>query len=835
VLLDLSRLPEARIEVELSVEAKRRTDVLVFPAPAGRLESVRGGEAEAEVLAAGEWVGLRLPAPLEPGGRCRVAMRTLHELAPEDLEDLFTLADPRFRLPLDFSGGLPVRAAFRTPEGEVVVSNGAFEGESAADGRRETVWTVPASPKRTLFLRVEGRLFRHAAQGVDFLLACPPGDEAAVRKTLDLLADATSFLEALYGPRESRRLAVAATPAADRMGTRFNAGGLVCLRTGDLRDPDDPWLGGCFAHEIAHEWWGGLVFGSKDDRQVLTECLAEFSSIHYQEKRGGPARAFEDVIVNTVAYLEGDRKAVSETGDDLYSKSILTYRHLLHVAGEKAFFEAAREVLKANAGRQVSHRAFFEAAGKAAGRDVQWLLDWLYHTDADLDFAVESLRFEEREGKRVTRIEFAERVGRFDYPLEVPVRIETEDGTVSNLPRRIGRGAPAVVFMAETWVRSVSVDPDGMLWDVDRSNNYFGLHAVASKPSPRDPAASVQVVGFRSPYRDRFLASAWVRTGAWASLVPLGDRRLEAPPLAAWAVDGTVAFLAFPGDEGTGLRMDGSGDSLRVLPVVPGGPWAGAFREALEKDLAAAEAESRKEAEALARRWAEGDPAAAVAEMDRVSLDEPGPGRGKAVLFSCAAFLYLSEPRPQRAREAAFRLIAVFADLPECAALRKRNVKVLVAALDDPSPWIRHQAAFFLRDAPSPEAVEPLCRSLLRDPANVNGQAIFALEAIGDPRAVPALVRVLEAPNLWDRRNAAAALASMPDRRSVEPLIRALEKEDPATYSESERRGMVPQNPDPARRAFGQALRAITGKDFGSDAKAWRAWWEGEGKRAGGK
>jgi HEAT repeat protein len=59
---------------------------------------------------------------------------------------------------------------------------------------------------------------------------------------------------------------------------------------------------------------------------------------------------------------------------------------------------------------------------------------------------------------------------------------------------------------------------------------------------------------------------------------------------------------------------------------------------------------------------------------------------------------------------------------------------------------------------------------------------------------------------------AAIALGKLKDRRAIPTLL-----------------NMLYENPDP-RRAAGEALEAITGQKFGSDAAKWQAWWEGEKK-----
>ena len=826
-VFDLRAPPRVLVETEIAAEAIRETDVLVFSLPECRVESARIGEAEAPARLEGGFLEIRPPAPLHPGDRALVRLLAAREIPEKDVEACIARAFFPLELPRDAFDDFPISACFRVPDGSAVMSDGVFAEVRPGKGFREFQWEIPAGPRHWDLLWVKGDLFRRSANGVDFLLASALGDETGIKVFMDVLVEVYSFVEGLFGPLASRRLFVAQTPAADRAGTRFNTGGLICLQTGDLDRLRDPWLAGCLAHEIAHEWWGGVVFGHSEDGQVVKECMAELASIHFQEKKLGRENAWEDAIVNTMAYLEGDRRAVAETEDELYSKSILMYRHLLHVVGETAFFQAAREILRVQAGKQVSHAMFFEAAGKAAGKDVRWLLQWLYRTNADLDFSLSEVRWEGKGERVLTRIGLVERVGRFDYPLEVPVRVETADGKVLDFFARIGRAGAVLAVETDAPVRSVAVDPEWMFWDVDRSNNFFGTHVASAKASPADPGTVAEVAGgFKSRYEDRIWASLWVRRGNWAFLVPLAGERLTAEPKLLWTGDGKTLFLVFCFEPLRGIRADLAKEEPAILPLVPEDPVAEVCRRAIEEERKQLEEAWRKKAEELGRRWAADGDKSVIEEMERIREKEPRQDLAGAVGAMAATFLYLKEPRSPELRESAFRLLFHVAcnDNKITVPFVKENMRVLLEALADPSAEVRDNAAYFFRIAPSAEALEPLCRSVLMDTEKASYQAICALEKIGDPRAVPALVRILGFPGLWDRWNAARALCRIPDPRSVEPLILALEKEDPSKYSEVERGGMIPENPDPARKAYAEALAAITGQTFGMDAKAWREW-----------
>jgi len=86
-------------------------------------------------------------------------------------------------------------------------------------------------------------------------------------------------------------------------------------------------------------------------------------------------------------------------------------------------------------------------------------------------------------------------------------------------------------------------------------------------------------------------------------------------------------------------------------------------------------------------------------------------------------------------------------------------------------------------------------------------QAIWALGVSGATRTVPEIINALDSGTIDERKEAAIALGRLKDSRAVAPLITALRH----------------LGAD-ARPAVADALKAITGQDFGSDAERWQAW-----------
>jgi HEAT repeat protein len=161
--------------------------------------------------------------------------------------------------------------------------------------------------------------------------------------------------------------------------------------------------------------------------------------------------------------------------------------------------------------------------------------------------------------------------------------------------------------------------------------------------------------------------------------------------------------------------------------------------------------------QALLEELASGDEKRAEAAVEKLSA------RGPAILPGLRGLLSSHEPDH---RWWATRALAEIRH-PETSVL-------LVQALRDPDPDVRHCAALALRQQPSPQAIPDLIALLSSDDRLLALLVADALVAVGK-EAVPALLQVMQEGSSAARLEASRALALIGEPSSIPALFEALD------------------------------------------------------------
>lgn len=167
-----------------------------------------------------------------------------------------------------------------------------------------------------------------------------------------------------------------------------------------------------------------------------------------------------------------------------------------------------------------------------------------------------------------------------------------------------------------------------------------------------------------------------------------------------------------------------------------------------------------------------------------------------------------------------------------------RAVEPLIAAMQDSDNEIRRIAVLGLTRIKDARVVEPLISALKEEDPNTPMYAAYTLGELRDPRAVEPLIVALGSPNERLRSAAAEALGKIKDARAAERLIAALkDQSSPVRLRAAGALGeikdaratepLITMLKDPINQwDAAEALKKITGQDFGTDHGKWKQWWE---------
>jgi len=263
--------------------------------------------------------------------------------------------------------------------------------EVAATGEEVDIWenrdgtlthVYEAGPVRDLALALspEFHVQSQEAAGVVVSVYSLPDDPQA-GEILTIATEAFSLFNERFGPYPYSSLRLAAFSGPGMTGWEYP--GLIYLHYRQ----SDSLLGPLVAHEVAHQWWYGVVGNDVFTEPWLDEALAEYSAVLYLEKGAGAEAAqqhlqkYEDQITR-LRVIEGDERPVGSPvwafaprGEDyfdiVYAKGAVFMNALRQKIGDEAFFAGWRAYYDRYKFGVSTGRGFLEAMQQAAEQDLR--------------------------------------------------------------------------------------------------------------------------------------------------------------------------------------------------------------------------------------------------------------------------------------------------------------------------------------------------------------------------------------------------------------------------------------------------------------------------------
>lgn len=430
-------------------------------------------------------------------------------------------------------------ATFHWPgDFDLVASGRRVDGGQEAGGTR---WErrVLDIPSRGFSFEIGHFDLQTARTGhIQVTFAFGPGanltSRGARQEVMTAFTDALGFFEETFGPYPLDELTVSTVPRGISQGL------LGFVTISDLYLSRDRGIWNRYfgvrdrrlviAHEVSHQWWGGVVGWASDRDQWIGEALAEYSASLYGRKRlRGELSGVESTagwqqelarLLKTGRSIEslgpvvlGRRLDSSLSGDAYrliaYKKGAVIVDMLAGLVGEGKLPQALRHVAQMSAGKRISTRDLLALLEQVTAAELDGFAErFIYGTG--LPRSLYSYRWE-RQGeawvikgtisqlpphyRRFKVVRTAR--GTFDVPGEaipqadvrrsavvVPLEIEVFDpaqkpGTGREGANRIVRASAQLRGISGSFSLPVAYEPKA-LW-LDREGKVFGLFLDASR------------------------------------------------------------------------------------------------------------------------------------------------------------------------------------------------------------------------------------------------------------------------------------------------------------------------------------------------------------------
>ncbi len=351
-----------------------------------------------------------------------------------------------------------------------------------------------------------------------------PGREGAARQLATYVAEILDYYSERYGEYQHKRFVLIDAPVAGFWGMAadgFTAIGDSAFAEKDLGVPglSDRLIEWLLAHELAHQWFGIGVGADFNAENWLSEGFAQYLSVSYfEEKYGGfgpnlfvfdrPGlleklierelgffnlrqhnielpylQVLKDRFDEPIIEPEKDVRYGNWSAIRIYDKGYLVLRALAGELGEEGMTELVREVYRRFNHRTLTVEELRRLAEELSGKNLEeFFQDWLYSA-AWVDYAVERLRVEERDGKYLNKI-YLSRRGEGVLPVEVVATTKAGEEIKQTWD---GREEQVVLELeTESPVKSVQLDPEELVPDANRLNNRYPLKLRVITTGKRD-------------------------------------------------------------------------------------------------------------------------------------------------------------------------------------------------------------------------------------------------------------------------------------------------------------------------------------------------------------
>ena len=250
---------------------------------------------------------------------------------------------------------------------------------------------------------------------------------------------------------------------------------------------------GVVRHEMAHSWFQFVLATNESEHPWMDEGFTSFVNTMADQTLDGKTKFPFERVYQTYTYLvkSGKNEPLTTHGDryntnmaygiNSYYKGQLFLSQLMYLIGEDNLEKTLHKYYKDWKFKHPTPNDITRTAEKVSNLELHWYLNEWVETMHVIDYAIEKV-----EGKNIT----LKRIG--PMPMSIDLKVTYTDGSEENfyIPTRMLYGnKPTTATVLKDWawavptykiqtkkdVKTVEIDPSKLMWDVDLSNNTYGL------------------------------------------------------------------------------------------------------------------------------------------------------------------------------------------------------------------------------------------------------------------------------------------------------------------------------------------------------------------------
>lgn len=260
-------------------------------------------------------------------------------------------------------------------------------------------------------------------------------------------------------------------------------------------------LWGVTDHEFGHNWFPMIVGSNERKFPWMDEGFNTFiNGINSQEFNHGEFAEKEDAQQTARYYFSKKSESIMTMPDVVsatflgvtaYNKPALGLNILRkYVLGEARFDEAFRTYIQRWAFKHPTPWDFFRTMENVAGEDLSWFWREWFIENYSLDQGVKDVKYVSNDPKKGALITI-ENLDRMALPVCMLITLDNGTKDTMNLPVEIWQrgGSWTFKYPSTTKIKSIEIDPNHDMPDINPSNNTWDLSKV-SKPIPAGVTAA---------------------------------------------------------------------------------------------------------------------------------------------------------------------------------------------------------------------------------------------------------------------------------------------------------------------------------------------------------